>query len=353
MNRDAARPDPRGHGRTSRRCPSRRLMVAVALGINGGTLGCHTAPTGPSGVSAHHPSLQHVDSVPLGGGPFAVAISPAGIMYVTELDGGMAARALVGNDQFGDVDPVGPLPSQIRMSPDGATAFVSNQNAQTVTYLDVARNMAVGSASIPSPSSILTIGVGLSGRRIYALTDYYGVYVIDAGSRRVIDSIAPTHTGSILTGIAFHPTLPRAYIASQAAHTITVIDVSADTVITTYLVNGGGLQTLAVATDGSELYATDNAHGAILVWDLQNGSSTYQTIFLPLPATPFDVEVSPDNAQLYVSLTANGKLYVIDRATRQVTDSIVTGGAPRYIAFGGGGTEAVIPNEAGFVDFVH
>ena len=62
--------------------------------------------------------------------------------------------------------------------------------------------------------------------------------------------------------------------------------------------------------------------------------------------------VTRDNAQLYASMLADGKVYLLDRAARMVVDSVVTGGSPRYIEFNADGTWAVIPNEMGWVTFV-
>ena len=265
----------------------------------------------------------------------------------------MTAAYLADTDALGLGRPdAEPLASQVRISPDGATAYIGNQDAGTITFLDVASGQPFDTVAVDG--SVLTIGLRPDGRRLYALTDYYGVYVIDVASRSVIDSIPPTLTGALLTGVAFHPSAPRMYIAARDAGTVTVIDTRSDFVLTSYAVNGGRTQNVAVAKDGSELYATDIERSGLVIWNLKSGSAAYQELLIGSGQVrnAFDVAVTPDDAQLYVTTLADGKVYVLDRAQRMVVDSIVTGGSPRYVGFDADGTHAVIPNEGGWVDFV-
>lgn len=330
----------------------RSVRSSPALIAGSLLIGCHSGTTERQPLVLHHPALAAVDTVALAGTPFAVAISPAGVVYVSRLLGGSIARADLPNASFTTFVPAGPLPSQVRISPTGLTAYVGNQDAGTITFVNVPTGQPFDAAAVRG--SVLTIGVSPDGLRVYALTDYYGVYVIDALARRVIDSIPAAKTGALLTGVAFHPSLPRMYVCARDAGTVTVIDTNADTVVATYPVSGARIQNAAVAQDGSELYATDIERSGLVVWNLRSGSPTYQEFLIGsgVVRNAFDVAVTPDDAQLYVSTLADGKVYVLDRVGRTVVDSIVTGGSPRYIAFNADGTRAVIPNEYGWVNFI-
>jgi YVTN family beta-propeller protein len=313
---------------------------------------CGSSPTADfSGL--HHPALVAVDSVALGNMPFAVAISPAGVVYVTQAAGGSIARADLPDQSFPVHIAVGALPSQVRMSPDGRTAYVSNQDAGTITVVDVATDRPIDTIALAP--SILTIGLSSDGRRLYALTDYHGVYVIDAAARTRIDSIGATKTGAILTGVAFHPTLALMYICARDAGTITTIDTRTNVVLKTDTVTGARIQNVAVARDGSELYATDIQRSGLLISALEGGS-TGAPLELLLGSgqvrNAFDVAVTPDNTQVYVSTLADGKVYVVNRVSRSSVAAIATGGSARYIAFDANGSRAVITNEMGWVNFI-
>ena len=323
------------------------LVIGVALQC--------TNSTGPGGPPYTHPSGSVVDSIPLTGRPFAVAISASSVVLVTQLDAGYMGRTTVAGRTFGTDFPVGAIPSQVRVSPNGGTAYVNNQDAGAVKFMDTSAGTTFQTTTVPG--SVLSIGLSPSGARLYALTDYRGVYVIDAGSGTVLDSISPTAVGSILTGVAFHPTRPLMYVSARDAGTVATINTQTHAVIHLDSVVGGNVQNVAVSPDGTQLFATDILRSKLIAWDLVSGSltSAHQEypIGTPVSRNAFDVAVTRDNAQVYVSTLVDGKVYILDRVTRAPMDSIRTGGSARYIGFDGLGGTAVIPNEGGWVTFVH
>ncbi|PYP67701.1 MAG: hypothetical protein DMD36_14580, partial [Gemmatimonadetes bacterium] len=203
----------------------------------------------------------------MSGTPFAVAISPAGVTYVTQAWAASAARADLPATTFSTPFPVGAFPSQVRMSPDGRMAYVGNQNnpsAGTITFVSVATNEAVNTAAVPA-GAILTIGLSPDGKRLYVLTDYYGVYVLNATSGELMDSIPVASTGTLLTGVAFHPFSPCLYVAARDEGKVTTVDLRTNQVVATFAVSGARIQNVAVSRDGSTLFATDIQRSKLLV----------------------------------------------------------------------------------------
>jgi YVTN family beta-propeller protein len=294
-----------------------------------------------------------VTSQPLSGSPFAVAVSPTGTTYVTQLLASTAVRANLPATTLSTPFAVGFLPSQIRMSPDGGTAYVSNQDDATITVIDVAMNRAIDTITA-AIGSILTTGLSPDGTRLYALTDNYGVFVVDTETGSVVGWIPPASTGMLLTGVAFHPFAACMFIAARDEGKVRTVDLTTNTVIRTDSVLGGRIQNVAVSLDGSELYATDIERSKLIVWDLESLSPLFQeyAIGSAIGRNAFDVAVTPDNAQLYVTTLADGAVFVLNRATRAALDTIVTGGSPRYIGFDANGQSAVVANESGSVHFI-
>jgi len=315
---------------------------------------CHTPQTGPAPTDKTHPSLATKDSQPLDAQPFAVAISRNNVAYITQGWNASAVRADLPSSVLSAPFPVGDLPSQVRISPDGSTAYVENQDSQTITYVDVATNQIIGQATVPA-GSILNMGLSRDGTRLYALTDYYGVYVIDVNSRTVIAQIPVGNTGTLLTGVAFNPFAPCMYISARDQAVVSTIDLTTNAVVGQRFVTGGRIQTVAVSLDGSTLYGADIGRSKIVAWDLPSNATSFTeaSVGTPVNRNVFDVEVTPDNAQLWVSTLADGKVYVLDRVTRTSLGEINTGGSARYIAFSPTGSQAVIANEMGWVNFVH
>ena len=276
------------------------------------------------------------------------------VAYITQSLSASAARADLPSATLSASFPVGTLPSQVRMSPDGATAYVENQDARTITYLDVATNGIIGTASIPA-GSILNMGLSPDGTRIYALTDFSGVYVIDVASRSVIAQIPASSTGSILAGVAFHPFASCMYIAARDEGAVRTVDLTLNAVVQTRHVLGGRIQTLAVSLDGGTLYGGDIGRSKLISWALPAGDTLSfgeTSVGTPQDRNVFDVEVTPDNAQVWVGTLADGKVFVFDRASLAPAGQIVTGGSVRYIQFSPSGSQAVIANESGWVNFV-
>ena len=323
----------------------------TAAGAGQNVNSCTPPATVSPPTGATHPILG-ATPVSLGGTPFAVAISPTGVTYVTQLSAATASRTNLPSTTFSAPFPVGLIPSQVRMSPDGKTAYVGDQDARTITYVDVATNQAFATATVPA-GSILTVGVSPDGKRLYAPTDFHGVYIINATTREVEDSIPVTTTGTILVGIAFHPASPCVYISSRDQGTITTVDLRSKQVVQTFAVSGANIQNVAVSPDGATLFATDIQNSKLLVWDLTTGSpqALQYPVGSPVSRNAFDVAVTPDNTQVYVSALADGAVYVFDRSSRALIGTISTGGSPRYIGFSRSGDRAVIPNEAGWVSF--
>lgn len=329
------------------------VCAAVLLGACGEDPACTPPRVGAAPSGLGHPTRATKDSVPLSGLPFAVAVSRHSVAYITQLLASTAARAALPSSSLSASFPVGGIPSQVRMSLDGSTAYVENQDSRTITYLDVATNETIGTATVPN-GSILQMGLSTDGTRLYALTDYYGIYIIDVDTRDVIGHMPDSTLGPLLTGVAFHPFAACMYVAARDAGVVHTIDLSTNSVVRSATVIGARIQELAVSRDGGMLYATDIGRSKLIAWDLTSSNSTYTetNVGTSMDRNAFDVAVTPDNAQLYVSTLSDGVVFVFDRITRTAVGQIMTGGNARFIGFSPSGNQAVIANEAGWVNFV-
>jgi YVTN family beta-propeller protein len=314
---------------------------------------CTTPTTGAPPSGRVHPARTRHITRSLAGTPFAVAIASDGATYITQLDASSAVKATLPSTILSTSFGVGGFPSQVRISPNGQTAYVGNQDAGTVTVMNVTTNQILGTATVPD-GSILTIGLSPDGTKLYALTDFNGIYVFNAATRVLTDSIRVGLTGELLTGVAFHPFAPCMYIAARDEGAIRTIDLADHRMVQVWRLKGAQIQNVAVSRDGGTLYATDIQRSRLLSRDLTVAASAFvETAIGPTrDRNAFDVAVTPDNVQLYVSTLAEGRVYVLDRATRTPVDTIETGGSARHIGFSAQGDAAVVPNESGWVDFV-
>src|SRR5439155_308495 len=162
------------------------------------------------------------------------------------------------------------------------------------------------------PLAGMPFAVAVSGKGV--------VYITNTDTRQLIDSIPASATGRLLTGVAFNPFAPCMYIAARDEGTISTVDLRNDSIIHTDTVTGARIQNVAVSLDGGQLFATDIQRSKLLVRDLETEGSNFleYAIGSGRVRNAFDVAVTPDNTQVYVSTLADGKVYVLDRATRAV-----------------------------------
>src|SRR6266576_901946 len=349
-------PQPEGGCMSVRRHLARCAVVVAVL-----FLGCREDPSAPAELSqvtagkpTGHPGFG-VDNPPLDGVPFAVAVNDKGVYYISQLiSGGVVRGALPSQDMSARLQ-VGSITSQVRMSPDGRTAFANNQDEGTIKVIDVMTNTII--TTITGTPSILTSGISPNGRTLYALSDFHGIDMLNIRDPRhpsFTGNIPQSSTGSLLTGIAFHPSQPLMYVTARDEGRINVINTTTNTVVSTIVVAGARIQSVAVTRDGAELFATDIERSKLLVWSTSNLSAPPQEVAVGSANSrnAFDVALTPDQVQVYVTTLSDGLIFVFDRASLNLVTSLIVGGSPRYIAFNAAGTYAVVPNEGGYVSFV-
>lgn len=76
-----------------------------------------------------------------------------------------------------------------------------------------------------------------------------------------------------------------------------------------------------------------------------------------LPGGVYDVEVTPDGMQLWVSIMSTGEVWIYDRETGDretgaYLGKVAVGGTPRVIAFNRKGGRAFVASEGGYVTIV-
>jgi DNA-binding beta-propeller fold protein YncE len=107
------------------------------------------------------------------------------------------------------------------------------------------------------------------------------------------------------------------------------------------------VQDVKLSIDDAELYvACDKSKGSVVVLDPK---TLTPITTIPLAGAAFGLGVTPDNAQLYITMPALGGLVVLDRATRTCIRGIAVHGAPRRVAFSPTGDKAYVSNEWNWV----
>ena len=204
--------------------------------------------------------------------------------------------------------------------------------------------------------------------------------------------LAAARAGLLCVGFAgacFAVAAPVAYVPNQKSGSISVIDVTSDTVVRTLTAKGQlgkRLQAIDIGRDGKVLYVVDAEHnqlfaidpasdavnGKVAIGDDVEGvrlspsgdrlavcaegqnlvlliDAKTLTIEARIPVkgrNPEHCEFTPDGKQLVTSNEGSDNLDVIDLATRASTGVIATSGHPRGAAFLPGGKQLYVAQES-------
>ena len=275
-------------------------------------------------------------------GAYGIDVSGSGVVFTAISAESSLVRMSLATLAPVDTVHVGLAPTGVAFSPDGNTAYVTNQGSGTLGVVNVAADSQVATVAIgqspfvtlPSPDGSKVIVTGNAG----------SIYVVNASTRAVVGSLL---VGGAPNGLAFNAAGTRVYVSTFWAGTVVEVDPATPAVLRTFTA-GGYPQGLALSADGTRLYIA-NETGFLEVRDIGTGARLDS---IPLAGAAFDLARSPDDSVLYVGLYDVGKVMVVDRVTFQVAKTLVTGGSPRRIAFTADGRHAVIANQAGWVDVV-
>jgi YVTN family beta-propeller protein len=159
----------------------------------------------------------------------------------------------------------------------------------------------------------------------------------------------PTHP----SGVAINPDGRTAALHGAGGPGLTIVDLSHATVLQT--VNGPvSYDGLVYGADGRTLYASDHA-GSVFAYPV-NGDGTLDaahawSVAIPMnPATPPNsypggLALSQDGKTLYVALSRDNALGVIDLASKSFSGRIAVGNAPHAVVVSG--SKAYVSNEGG------
>lgn len=288
----------------------------------------------PRGVVAYH--------LPVPDAPTDIAVSAGGAIYVTRAYAARVDRLDLPSRTAVASIPVGANPTRLAFDPSGRLAFVTNQFDASVSVIDVAAGARIDDLPVGGdPAPVL---VAADGRTVFVSTNHDELVALSLSLRRVVARLSLPATSHHL---AAHPRAARLFVSTRSAGSVLEVDAPSLRVRRVFEI-GGQTQALAVAPDGTELYVADE-RGAVHVINLETGAPAAT---LHLPGGAFGLDLTPDGTLLFVTMPADGRVHVLDRPSRRLVHTVVTGGVPRHTAFTPDGHTGLIVNEQGWVTVV-
>jgi YVTN family beta-propeller protein len=123
-----------------------------------------------------------------------------------------------------------------------------------------------------------------------------------------------------------------AFVASEAANLVHVIDLQAKTVLKSIIVDTRPRR-FALTRDGKQLWVSAELAGVVDIIDLATLELVATVPFLPKglrkeQVTPVDVLMAADGARAYVALGRANHVAIVDVASRKVVDYVLVGKRP-------------------------
>ena len=292
----------------------------------------------PTGHRPTHPAGVVVLTRPIAGRPYGVAVARDGSTYVALIGTSSLVRGSLQYADFTSPVDVGSTPPHVVINPAGTRAYATLQTGRAIAIVDVAANSLL--ARVPLASDGFNLAIASNGNRVYVTTAAGTLYILDAVSYTVLDTL---HVGAAANGLAFSPDECTLYVTSRDAGTVTAVSTSSHEITRRYYV-GGMPQRIAVAPDGSELYVANERAGLNVV-DVESGAVTS----IPFGTAAYGLGLTPDGEQLYILLPQAAEVRILDRATRNSVKTVRVGGTPRNVTFDALGTTALVTTEEAVV----
>jgi YVTN family beta-propeller protein len=166
---------------------------------------------------------------------------------------------------------------------------------------------------------------------------------ITSTQTRTVDGFIPT--GAIPTGIAFSPDGQRAYVANQGSNSVSVIDADARQEVAVVSTEDASPFVVQVSPDNATLFVGTNS-GRLVVINTQTLAVTNTT---ELGNAVNGFAVHPDGRMVYASSFTGGTVTEVDILTSTALRTFVVGGSPQDMAVNRKGTVLYVANEAGYM----
>jgi len=270
--------------------------------------------------------------------------------------------------------PTGQGPHEVALSSDGRTAVVTNYGGsgggQTLTIIDVSgprvlRTIDLGSYTRPHGVAFLP------GDSLVAVTSESTRHVVIAHIERALRTVIATgHDGSHMLAVTADGT--RIFTGDIGSGTVSELDVPTGRHVRSFDVPAQP-EAINVAPDGTEVWVGSNATGRVSVLDPETGAVTtaaegfgwpYRILFTPdartvlVPdlrreelrfierasrreiarldlagAAPQGITITPDGRFIFLSLSRQARVAIIDAASRSIVGYLPAGETPDGVVY--------------------
>jgi len=264
-----------------------------------------------------------IATLPVAAGPHGMAQTPDGrTVYVSgDASSEVSVIDTAGNRVTRSIE-VGKSPHGLAMMPDGRTLLVGVYGEDRVAFVDTASGAVVGSVAVAKPH---TIAVRPDGKVAYVASQEPGKFalvVVDLSARTVLRTVAldkpPRDPEFSADGVALYVTL-------AGINAIQVLDPASDRIVAQ--IPTGASPHIAAHFQGVERgTVVVQGPGELLVFDAATNAPLRS---IAVGKQPHWMAATPDG-KIYVTNEGSNDVSVVDLAAG-TTSTIAVGGAPRKV----------------------
>jgi YVTN family beta-propeller protein/probable HAF family extracellular repeat protein len=274
------------------------------------------------------PTSLPVSAIPVGSGPWGVAVSPDQTrVYVTNNHGNNVSVINTASSTVVAAIQVQSSPFGVVFTPDGTSAYVVNGSSNSVSVIDAASQTVV--ATVPVQSSPVGVAMAVTSDGTFAYVTNSAsnsVSVIAVGSTPKVVKTIPVGSGP--RWVAVSPNSSLAYVENAGSNNVSVISVASNTVTATIPV-GTSPFGAAFTPDSSTAYVVNSASDTVSVIDTASGSVVAIVAGFD---NPVHVALTGDGASAYVTNLNGNDVSVIAAASNTITGTATVGSAPIGVA---------------------
>ena len=195
-----------------------------------------------------------------------------------------------------------------------------------------------GIGSVSAPGRPYGVAISRQGRTYVSLLDVSEV--VQDAALPVDALLSPIPVGVQPPHVVFNPAGDRAYVTNQAGQSMSVIDVSAGTVIATVPLGNDGFN-LITSRDGGKVFVSV-ATGQVYVVDAGTNAIVDSLQFGPAVN---GFARHPTQNLIYISSRDGGNVSEVNAGTDAVVRTFTLGGLPQRLAVSPDGNELLVANE--------
>jgi YVTN family beta-propeller protein len=256
------------------------------------------------------------------------------LVYVTNVGSGTVSVIDTTANSVTATITVGDEPTGIAVAPNGSRVYVANRASGTLSVIDVVNNSVAHLPVGYAPSSVVTSPDGAFA----FVTDQNVVRVVDTERGELVRNIFITRSPGV-EDLALSPDGSQALVTNSITDAVSILDMTTFEIIAVLAAEAAPN---GIAMDDGRAYIANRDSDSVLIVDIL-GESVLASI--PVGARPVDLAFSPDGSVLYVANNGADSVSVIDGSDQAVVATITVGTAPRSVAFGLDGALAYVTNE--------